>query len=342
MTPCFDRCPLLPTGRSRYDVFYLFGRLLMQRFILTMLLFIFWLSPSHAVELRLMTGPQAGPYYRIGQEMSAVTDRSGVHLQVLPSQGSWENIVALFNSDTEFAIFQIDAFARAAKNLYRNTSLDITEDIHVVLPLYQEQVHVIKSRHRDLDFAVQRSFIVGCGPENGGSCLTAAVIEESYDKQFRYIYGSHEEAMAGLKAGTIDLVIMTAVKPDPLLVEQGDIDLVSLPRFSEATDFYSWISLGPKDYPWMTRDIDTFAVRSVLATMIHEQDGLANDLVSAVHFSMQINEDGLKKTGSPEWHDVQFNGYLGSVSHAGALRSLGVCNAIRDFGYLCSDLAAAR
>ncbi len=145
----------------------------MQRFFLMILVFGFWLSPSQAVELRLMTGPEGGAYYQIGQEMSAVTDPSGVHLQVLPSQGSWENIVALFNSDTEFAIFQVDTFARAAKNLYLNTSININEDIHVVMPLYQEEVHVVKAREKELNLADQKSFVVGCGGGNSRSCLTA-------------------------------------------------------------------------------------------------------------------------------------------------------------------------
>src|SRR6056300_410488 len=106
---------------GRYTLFIFSGWFLMQRLFLTLVLFCFWSTSSQAVELRLMTGPETGTYYQIGQEASLVTDPSGVHLQVLPSKGSWENIVALFNSDTEFAIFQIDAFSRAAENLYRNT-----------------------------------------------------------------------------------------------------------------------------------------------------------------------------------------------------------------------------
>ena len=57
----------------------------MQRLFLTILLLGCWLSPAGAVELRLMTGPENGTYYQIGQEASTVTDRTGVHLQVLPS-----------------------------------------------------------------------------------------------------------------------------------------------------------------------------------------------------------------------------------------------------------------
>jgi TRAP-type uncharacterized transport system substrate-binding protein len=289
-----------------------------------------------------MTGPETGTYYQIGQEASLVTDPSGVHLQVLPSKGSWENIVALFNSDTEFAIFQIDAFARAAENLYRNTGVSIHEDIHVVMPLFSEEVHVIKAREKDFDFAKQQSFIVGCGPESGGSCLTAAVIEDVYDKQFSYTYRDYETALDELRNGVIDLVIVTAGTPYPLLVEQTGLDLVALPRFNKASKFYSWTSLGPEDYAWLQRDVEVFAVRSVLATMIQEEEGLANDLVSSVHYSLLGNEDKLKKTGHPKWNDVQFTGYIKDFSHAGALRSLGVCKAIADFGYSCSDMVSGK
>ena len=310
----------------------------MQKFLLTLLLLVLWMSPSQAVELRLMTGSEQGTYYQIGQETSKVTDRTGVHLQVLPSHGSWENIVALFNSDTEFAIFQVDAFMKAAKNLYQNTSVKIDEEIHVVMPLYREEIHVIKALGRELDFAGQESFVVTCGLENSGSCLTAAVIEEAYGKQFQYRPDDYETAFANLKTGTVDLVIITAGKPYPLLTKQSGLELVSLPRFDKVTEFYSRSSLGPGDYPWLKEDVDTYAVRSVLATMIHEEEGLANDLVGSVHFALRVNEKELKKNGHPKWNDVLFNGYIEGLSHAGALRSLNACNVIKGFGYSCTDM----
>jgi len=312
----------------------------MQSFFWTILLLGIGVSSAQAIDLRLMTGPEQGSYYQIGQEISMVTDRTGVHLQVLPSQGSWENIVALFNGDTEFAIFQIDTFMKAAKNLYRNTSTNINDEIHVVMPLYREEVHVIKARDRDLDFANQKSFVVGCGQENSGSCLSAAVIEELYGKQFKYVQESQESALVNLKAGLIDLVIITAGKPYPLLVTESGLELVSLPQVSKATDFYSWTSLGPKDYPWIKGDVDTYAVRSVLATMIHEEVGLANDMVGSVHLSLQSNASELKKNGHPKWNDVQFAGYIRGLSHSGAAQSLSACNTIKSFGYNCTEMVS--
>jgi TRAP-type uncharacterized transport system substrate-binding protein len=310
----------------------------MQRIFISILFVSLFASTSLAIELRLMTGSEDGTYYQIGQEMAAVTEGTGVQLQVLPSQGSWENIVALFNSDTEFAIFQVDAFMKAAKNLYQNASVRINEEIRVVMPLYREEIHLIKAAGKELDFSKQQKFVVGCGLENSGSCLTAALIEEVYGKQFTYVHDGYENALANLKAGTIDLVIITVGKPFPLLVEQSGLDLVSLPRLSKAAEFYSRTSFGPEDYPWLTREVDTYAVRSVLATMIHEEDGLANDLVGSVHFSLRVNEDGLKKNGHPKWKDVLFDGYIEDLGHAGALRSLSVCSVIRNFGYNCTDI----
>jgi hypothetical protein len=76
--------------------------------------------------------------------------------------------------------------------------------------------------------------------------------------------------------------------------------------------------------------------------MIQEEEGLANDLVSSVHYSLLGNKDELKKTGHPKWNDVQFTGYIKDFSHAGALRSLGVCKAITDFGYSCSDMVSGK
>ena len=192
-----------------------------------------------------------------------------------------------------------------------------------------------------MDFTSQKSFVVGCGPENNGSCLSAAVIEEVYGKEFDYVYSDYETALDNLKAGTLDLVIISAGKPYPLLVDQTGLDLVSMPRFGNVTDFYSWTSLGPTDYAWLKSEVDVYSVRSVLATMIQEEEGLANDLVGSVHYSLRVNEKELKDNGHPKWGDVQFTGYSKNLSHDGALRSLGVCSAMKDFGYRCSDMVSS-
>jgi len=297
------------------------------------------IGPVLAVDLRLMTGDEQGTYYQIGREIAHETDKVGLNLQVLPSAGSWANIIALFNNDTEFAIFQLDAYIKAAGNLYQNTNLDIRDEIKVVMPLYHEEIHVIKSKERLLDFATEEKFVVGCGLENSGSCLSADVIAEFYGKQFRYVHNSYEQALSDLKAGELDLVVITAGKPYKLLSEQTGLDLVSLPRTKKAAEFYLYSTINPEDYPWLDHPVETYGVRSVLATMIQEQEGLANDLVGAVHFTILINEDHLKKDGHPKWNDVFFRAYNEKTTHSAVINSLGAYHAIRSYGYNGRTLA---
>lgn len=296
-------------------------------------------SPLPAIDLRLMTGEERGTYHQIGTEIASTTARTGVSLEVLPSAGSWANIVALFNNDTEFAIFQLDAYLKAALNLYQNTSRDISNEIKVVMPLYRDEIHVIKAKERTLDFATEEDFVVGCGQESSGSCLTAEVIAEFYGKRFSYRHGSFESALADLKDGKLDLVIITAGKPYKLLHEQSGLDLVPLPQTKKAAEVYLYTAITPQDYPWLDRSVETYGVRSVLATMIQEQEGLANDLVGTVHFSILINEEQLKQTGHPKWNEVLFQGFNEKIAHAAARNSLATCGMLRNFGYNCRDLA---
>ena len=291
------------------------------------------------VELRLMSGNEQGTYYQIGREIARETDKVGLNLKVLPSAGSWANIVALFNNDAEFAIFQMDAYIKAARNFYQNTSLDIRDEIKVVMPLYHEEIHVIRSKQSNLDFATGENFVVGCGPQESGSCLSADVIAQFYDKQFSYVHSSYEQALADLKKGELDLVVITAGKPLKLLTEQTGLDLVALPRTRKAAEFYLYTSLNQADYPWLDRPVETYGVRSVLATMIQEQEGLANDLVGAVHFTVLINEEQLKKNGHPKWQEVFFRAFNEKTSHFGVLNSLGAYNVIRSYGYNARSLA---
>ncbi len=296
-------------------------------------------APALAIELRLMTGEEQGTYHQIGQEIAGQTEKVGLSLRVLPSQGSWQNIVALYNNDTEFAFFQLDAYLKAARNFYQNTAKNIHDEIKVVMPLFHEEIHIIKARNSAVDLANQERFVVSCGLENSGSCISADVIAGFYDKEFTYVHESYEQALNDLRAGKLDLVIITTGKPFKLLEKQAGIDLVPLPQTSKAAEVYLYTTITPQDYPWLDDPVDTYGVRSVLATMIQEQQGLANDLVGTVHFTILINEERLKKTGHPKWKEVLFKAYNQNSSHEAVLNSIGVCNVIRGFGYNCRDLA---
>jgi len=314
----------------------------MKTFLSTLLLFGLLAAPGMAVNLRFMSGDTQGTYYQIGQEISAQTEKVGIQLEVLPSEGSWQNISALFNGDAEFAIFQLDAFMKAGRNLYRNTAKNIHDDIKVVMPLFHEEIHVIKAADRALDFTGPTVFTVGCGPENSGSCLTADVIADFYGKEFRYIHSRYEEALDKLRDGTLDLVVITSGKPSKLLTEQKGLDLVALPRTRKAANLYLYTTITPDDYPWLKESVETYSVRSVLATMIQEQEGLANNIVGSVHFSIQVNEQELLRTGHPKWQDVQYRGFIEGMSHKAVMTSIGICNVIKGYGYNCGALAKSR
>lgn len=295
-------------------------------------------TPAFAIELRLMTGDERGTYYQIGQEIAAQTEKVGISLNVLPSDGSWANLTALLNGDTELAIFQLDAFLRAARNFYQNTSRDISEEIKAVMTLYHDEIHVIKAKDRPLDFAGQTGFVVGCGPVNSGSCISADVIGGFYGKQFSYRNDSYDRSLADLKAGKLDLVVITGGKPLKLLADQEGLDLVSLPRTEKSAEVYLNTSITPDDYAWLDHPVETFGVRSALATMIQEQDGLANDIVGTVHFTILVNEARLKAHGHPKWKDVLFSGYNERVMHQAVRNSLAACNVLKNYGYSCQDL----
>lgn len=312
---------------------------MLKYILLTGLLLLLLAAPGSAIELRLMTGPEQGTYHRIGQEIAAATEGTGLNLEVLPSEGSWANVIALYRGDTEFAIFQIDAYIEAGKNLYRNTGRDIKEEVKFVMPLYNEEIHVLKAKGRPLDFATEARLRVGCGPENSGSCISAAVLADLYGKTFDYQYRDHVASLAALAAGEIDLLVVTAGKPYPLLVAQAGIELVSLPKPQKTSQVYARATIEPGDYPWQTQPVDTFSVRSMLATMIHEEEGLANDLVGTVNFSIQTHEEKLKANGHPKWRDVMFRGFVDNFGHIGALRALEVCHQAKRYGYRCSEMS---
>ena len=67
-----------------------------------------------AVDIGLITGGEKGTYYQFGLNIKELAKRGGINLNVYPSQGSIENIYAVFKRkqpQTQMGIVQADALA---------------------------------------------------------------------------------------------------------------------------------------------------------------------------------------------------------------------------------------
>ena len=84
--------------------------------------------------LTIATGPRDGTYIQIARDIQRVSQKDGISLEVLPTQGSFENMVLLGDRKVDLAIAQIDALGFFAK-MMKPQGVNVFETIRVVLHL---------------------------------------------------------------------------------------------------------------------------------------------------------------------------------------------------------------
>ena len=80
---------------------------------LSLLLLVFLFAGiCHAVDLTIVTGKEKGTYYRFGLDLKTLGEKNGFQLNVVPSNGSIENLYAVHKRpSTQLGIVQADVLA---------------------------------------------------------------------------------------------------------------------------------------------------------------------------------------------------------------------------------------
>lgn len=269
---------------------------------------------SHAkkqgiVEMGMVTGGPKGTYYQFGLNLEELAKKSGIKLRVDNSNGSVENIYAVFKRPhTQLGIVQSDVLAFVAKVQTDPVLKKIARKIKMVYPLYDEEVHLVgKSDLADFDDLDGKR--VAVGKEGSGSYLTAKLLFEVSDvKPAEMVSVGGAEALQQLKAGEIDAMFYVAGYPVKLFTEQiAEADgLALLPITNKSVrEFYGTTVIPENTYQWQGGVVNSVAVKSVLVSFDFR---MANcDNVGKFAQTMAGNLDWLKENGHPKWNSVDLN-----------------------------------
>lgn len=109
--------------------------------IFTWLLAVSITSVSAFADIKLGTGSQTGNYYKMAKDIntycgSAIDER----IQILPSEGSLDNLNGMSNKKFSMSIVQADALMSQAKTAPSSVNLNL---IKIVAPLHVETVHLL-------------------------------------------------------------------------------------------------------------------------------------------------------------------------------------------------------
>lgn len=264
---------------------------------------------AETVEMGMVTGGPKGTYYQFGLNLEQLMKPNGIQLNVHNSDGSVENIYAVFKRpNTQLGIVQSDVLAFVAKVQTDPVLKQIAKKIKMVYPLYDEEVHLVG--RRDIkEFDGLQGKKVAIGQEGSGSYLTAKLLfEVSGIKPAEIFVISADQALPKVKAGEIDAMFYVAGYPVKLFSEQvsSEDGLALLPIVNTGiTEFYAKTTIPGGTYDWQPEAVDSVAVKSVLVSFNFRMARCEN--VGKFAEIIETNLDWLKQNGHPKWKSVDLD-----------------------------------
>ncbi len=270
----------------------------MKRLALAVFLLIF----SHpAAAFTIATGPSEGTYFQVAQDIKYLAAKDGVELNVLPTQGSFENIKLLGGGKVDLAIVQLDAFRFVADVLREQQGLNVFDKIKVVLNLYPEEIHVVSNQKDVQSFYHLEGKRVSVGQQGGGSALTAAVLFNVYDIKSTVFFEAFDDSIKKMEQGNLDAVIFVGGGPVPFITKLDDrFHFVRLPASPVLEEIYLRTQLGKDHYPWAKANTETYAVPSVIMGLDNRDEPYAGQMQQLV-LAVLNGFSYLDTNGHPKW-----------------------------------------
>ena len=278
-------------------------------------------SPA-AAELSLMTGREAGTYYQIGRDLKQLAGRHQIDLDVIPSAGSLENIFKVYEYPSiQLGLSQFDTLSLIAMQAAVGDDADAEElqnvvnSMQLVLPLYQEEVHVLAKSPEIKQFADLNGKKVAMGDVVSGTYGTASILLELFQiKPAEQLELDAVAALDALRQGQVDAMIYVVGAPAKLFVrpfetgEQPHLVSVTIPDKAAKHDifqsFYRATTIPAGTYGWQDQEVATLAVGTVLFTSDKGPDEERCRAIGRFARMVYDNLDGLRGSGHPKWKSV--------------------------------------
>jgi TRAP transporter TAXI family solute receptor len=263
-------------------------------------------TPASATDLGMITGREHGTYYQFGQDLKRLVKQSGINLAVHPSNGSVDNIAAVYQTPgIELGIVQSDVLTFIAERQSNAAVTQIANSIRMVFPLYDEEIHIVGRREIG-DFEQLAGKRVAVGPAGSGTYLTARLLF----KLAAVVPGElvpldAREALTALKAGQLDAMVYVASSPIGLLKERITVDdglaLIGISHKS-VLEAYAPVEIPASVYDWQPTPVSTVAVKAVLVSFDFRHGTC--DRVGRFAQLVAGGMDWLAKNGHPKWKQV--------------------------------------
>jgi len=250
--------------------------------------------------LIIATGTREGTYYQIAQDLKRIAEQEGIPLEIISTNGSFDNINLLGNGKADLAILQLDVLKFVADAMQIKAGFDVFEETKVVLNLYPEEIHVITNVKNVGSLYHLDGKRVAVGPENSGSALTAEVLLAVFDLRVEKHFLAPAEALAKIKKRELDALIFVGGSPVPAFEKLDDsFHFVRVPFNAILQQVYQRKTVEASVYPW-AGEFDTFAVPSVIMTR-NRKDPEYVASIQKLLLAILDNKAWLDSNGHPKW-----------------------------------------
>jgi TRAP transporter TAXI family solute receptor len=236
----------------------------------------------------------SGVYYPLGRGMANVLEREveGLQMEVLATDGSFENALLVDSGEATLALIQSDV---AFHSVHTDRVLGHRSERMVgLMALSQEQFHVLVRNDRGVtsldDF---RGREVNLNLPESGSRFTTEMVLSHFGigvEEMKASFLSTLESNVALLDGTIAVSTQWVSAPGPDMMpvfRSGDVGLLSIPPdliagLRTAQPFLTPGRIPRGTYPNQEQDIDTVAVKSLLVASADLPDQLVTQMLDAL------------------------------------------------------------
>jgi uncharacterized protein len=295
-------------------------------------IFLLLLFCRPALALTIATGTPEGTYYQIAQDIKQVAEKEGIPIEIVQTNGSFDNINLLGSEKVDLAILQLDVLKFTSEMMQARANFNVLKELKVILNLYFEEIHVITKNDSIRSLNQLDGKKVALGPEGGGSALTAEVLLAANGLSIQKFFDAPNEALQKLERGELDALIFVGGAPVPAFEKlDNSFHFVQLPANPILEQIYQKKKIDKTIYSW-AGEVETLAVPSVIMTR-DRKDSEYVTLIQRLLLAILSNKEKLDATGHPKWKTSQFRFMVPDVVYRPSNDLLLIYNILDAYGY---------
>jgi TRAP transporter TAXI family solute receptor len=226
--------------------------------------------------LVLATGSKSGIYYGLGTNLAESAKHENLSVEVLPTQGSRENLLLLAQGKAQFCIAQSDVIHEALTGT--ETFTEPLTNIQAIAPLYNEVVHILVRNPLHLGHIQDiRGKRIAVGPSGGGTESNVRLILESAGisaREVDLVNMSFDEEITAIAKNQIDVAFFTSGYPMnavKTILQEDEATMLALPpelleRLVDDDPYFRITYIPAGTYPNQNANITTLGVPAILLT----------------------------------------------------------------------------